>query len=141
MPVSMPPKMKELSQATDFKAAFWKLIGSAVDLVEPFGARVLVGTYVKPERTAGGIIIPDKSKQEDQWQGNAGLVLKLGPKAFKWDEDAVTVPWESGEAPKVGDYVMFRFSSSREFYLNGMSVRWVLDRDIEAKVDDPIQLY
>lgn len=145
MPVAMPPKMKELSDsisnAAEFKERFWKMIGTALDTIEPFGPRVLIGTFIKPTKTAGGIIMPDKTKQEDQWQGNCGLVLKMGKKAFKWDEDCPTVEWDSGDPPKVGDFVMFRYSDSREFYLNGMTVRWVLDRNIEAKVADPMKIY
>jgi hypothetical protein len=89
---------------------------------------------VRPHDPGGSIYVPQKSQQEGQYQGNIGLVLKLGESAFKFDGETVGATWE-GPTAKVGDYVMFKFSNSREFYLNGVSVRWIEDRAIEARVD------
>ena len=39
---------------------------------------VLVATYFRPEKTAGGIIRPEDNIREDEYQGKTGLILKMG---------------------------------------------------------------
>lgn len=76
-------------------------IGDLSDVVVPSN-KVLVGIYLRPQRTKGGIELPDKYRDEDVYQGKAGLVLKCGPTAFKGD-------WRvEGFAPKPGDWIAFR---------------------------------
>src|ERR1700676_3414947 len=39
---------------------------------------VLIATYMRPEMTAGGIVLPHQNLKEDQYQGKVGLVVKIG---------------------------------------------------------------
>ena len=66
----------------------------------PLGYNVLVLLYVRPERTAGGIILAEQSKREDEYQGVVGLVLALGPEAYG---DGSKFP--SGAWVQPGDWV------------------------------------
>ena len=106
--------------SVSFKKAVLDNIGDLKDF-SVLSSNVLVATYVKPEKTAGGIIIPDTSKDEDRWQGKVGLVLKIGESAFKYDG---AFEYE-GTKPKIGDYVVFHTSDSREIGVNGFSCRFI----------------
>lgn len=75
-----------------------------IDTVHLTGAQVLIGIYVRPAKTASGIMLPDNYRDEDIYQGKAGLILKMGPSAFDdKDED-----FFGERKPKVGDWVLYR---------------------------------
>jgi|SRR5262245_5942129 len=101
--------------------------------------RCLVATYVPPNITAGGVIIPTTSIDEERWQGKVGLLLKVGPVAFDYEEYHTTYQriLDEGESsdrrerwkreqdarkqaqrvlniPVVGDWVAFRTSETHE---------------------------
>jgi len=133
MPAVMPKKLNFISSQSDPKQAIMDAVGDALDHVDIPGGYLLVGTYIQPEKTAGGIWRPDNTKSEDLWQGSLGLVLKRGPRAFVDDGIHEFHGWEA----KVGDWVLFRFSSSWEQHLNGVSVRWVPDSEIKGTTTDP----
>ncbi len=138
MPAVLPRSLKILSQAADPKSALFKAVGPALNEIEPFGAQLLVATYIEPERTKGNIIIPEGSVRESLYQGAIGLVLKKGPWAFV-DDDQLGVNWK-GQDVEVGDWVVFRYSDAWEQHLNGVSVRFVDDRDIRGRISDPTVL-
>lgn len=138
MPAVLPRSMQVLSEATDPKAALVKAVGPAVNELEPFGAQILVGTYIEPTKTKGGILLTQKSVQESLYQGCLGLVLKKGPWAFQ-DDAELGVHWK-GQTVDVGDWVVFKYSDAWEQHLNGVSVRFVDDRDIRGRVTDPTVL-
>lgn len=106
---------------------------------------VLVATYIEPEKTAGGIIMPEKRLEESRYQGKIGLVLALGPTAFKYDG---SFPYE-GPIPKVGEWVKYHPSNAREFFLggpggngnSGISCRHISSDLIEAIIDDPKKIW
>ena len=76
-------------------------IGALDDFVIPAN-KVLVGIYMRPSKLKSGLHLPDKYREEDLYQGKAGLVLKCGAAAFKGD-------WRvEGFEPKPGDWVAFR---------------------------------
>jgi len=138
MPAVIPSKLLQMSRVEDPKAAIWTALAGAVDKIDVMRNQVLVGTFIESERTAGGIIKPNKSLQESLYQGICGLVLKMGPKAFQ-DDDRINVFWD-GETVKPDDWVVFRFSSAWEFHLNGVSVRLVDDIDIRCVIESPALL-
>lgn len=98
---------------------------------------VLVATYVAPRKTAGGILLPDKSVEEDRWQGKVGLVLKMGEGAFRYT-GAFTY---EGSVPKVGDYVAFHTSDTREIGIRGTSCRTIDCSLIRMIIPDPSDIY
>lgn len=96
-------------------------------------SQVLVMTYIQTALTAGGIIIPGKSLDEDRFQGKIGLVVALGPGAFKDDH----VAQFHGAKIREGDWVLVRPSDGLEMFYNGCSCRLFQDVDIRAKIDNP----
>jgi co-chaperonin GroES (HSP10) len=108
--------------------------------VEIFGSDVLVALYIRPEKTRSGIILADATRQEDKWQGKAGLVLKLGPTAYL-DENG-----EKFRDISVGDWVIFRPSDGWPVTLravnsvsskDAVACRVVNDLHIKMRVSSP----
>jgi co-chaperonin GroES (HSP10) len=69
--------------------------------------RILLAIYKAPEKTPGGIIRPGMVQKEDIWQGNSGLVVKMGPHAYE-QTDNMDYEWADDDRCHVGDWVMFR---------------------------------
>ena len=136
--LSAPSRMKldvvalaERDAGTDFKKAVHKILGKLDWQV--LHSDVLVATYIRPRKTSGGIILPEKSVDEDRYQAKVGLVLKLGPAAFKYTRGAYAY---EGPVPKVGDYVTFHTSDAREVGFRGVSLKYIVDELVRAIVPD-----
>jgi hypothetical protein len=72
-----------LSQADDVKKALIDKTKDVVASYKLFDDDVLLGTYIEPEKTAGGILKTQRMLDESRFQGKVGLLLKIGPSAFK----------------------------------------------------------
>jgi co-chaperonin GroES (HSP10) len=103
------------------------------DAIKPLGARVLIATYVRPEKTAGGIIMTERTRDEDSFQGKCGLVIALGPLAFKDDENHA---WGDLK-PKVGDWVLTNIGDTRRLQVGQNPCRFVEDVHVQCIVDEP----
>jgi len=95
-------------------------VGAVTDTIDPLGAGVLIVMYERGKgkgeaKTAGGIILANKTLDEDKYQGKAGLVMKLGPIAFT---DDASHQW-GDRVPRVGDWVMVNVGDSFAFDLPG----------------------
>jgi co-chaperonin GroES (HSP10) len=132
-------RLREIAEAsqTDPKQALLDSLGDVVD-IEIFHNKVLVATYIGPEKTPGGIIRPDKSILEDRFQSKVGLVIKLGPLAFQ--DDAIAK--FGGKTIKEGDWVIAYPSDGRELFSvdvrdGATSCRLFADTQIQGRVPDP----
>lgn len=126
--------------------------------------RVLVASFIRPEKTSGGIIRPDATREEDKWQGKAGLVLAVGPSAFDFDEvreeiandiiDAsahevaaiIELVRDRYHIPRVGDWVFFRGSDTWDSGLQvapgvGAHCRFIFDDAIIGRIADPATIW
>jgi hypothetical protein len=130
--------------------------------------RCLVATYIRPNVSRGGIILTDKTSEEDRWQGKVGLLLKVGPTAFDYEElheraDALMddasangetieadaargLAWAELGLPRVGDWVAYRTSETHEVGLEvapGVcaSCRQIYDESIVMVCDDPSKIW
>jgi co-chaperonin GroES (HSP10) len=118
----------------DPRQVLFDLLKDALPLIEPpYGKRVLVATAPHRDRSAGGILYTDKRKDEGRYQGKVGLVLMIGPTAFKYDGQ---YDWE-GPRPIIGDWVYYRPSDAFETGINGVPCRFVNDDLILGRVSDP----
>ena len=78
-------------------------------LPEPTGWRLLVLPHKGKGKTKGGVILSDKTVEETQIATNVGLVLKVGPDAYKDADRYPNGPW-----CKEKDWVIFaRYAGSR----------------------------
>jgi co-chaperonin GroES (HSP10) len=116
-----------------------------IDEIEVFHNQVLVATYIQPEKTTGGVFLPDRTLQEDRFQGKCALVLKVGPLAFKDDKIAKF----GGVKIEPGDWVIARPSDGWELYAaehtkagaSGVCCRIFEDINIKGRVSDPTLIY
>lgn len=70
-------------------------------MIEPAGHRVLVQPDIVEEKTAGGIILAQTTKERDQQATMRGTVVAIGVNAWKAFDDGS--PWA-----EVDDKVVFR---------------------------------
>lgn len=132
MSVVVPHKaISAISTALDPKQAILDEIGD-LSGVEILGDKVLLGIFIRSEKTKGGIIRPDANIQEDVWQGKAGLVLKLGPDAF---ED--TPDYKFSRKIKVGEWCVFHVGDASSVNINHVPCRYIRDVNIRMVVKDP----
>lgn len=99
--------------------------------------QILVGIYMKPEKTAGGIYMTDKTRDEDKWQGKVGLVLQKGPLAFEDDGTNIF----KGQNVQEGDWIMYRVSDGFPIDINETHCRLIEDSHVKGVVSDPKVIY
>lgn len=125
-------KLMEIAKARDPKKAIIDAIGD-ISKVSLFSGRILLGIYIAPEKTAGGIIRPGANVKEDVFQGQVGLVLKKGALAFR-DEETNKF---HGQDVQVGEWVAFRPGDAKRIQINGVDCRIVEDVTLDMVVDSP----
>jgi len=127
---------------TDPAKALRDAIGDVSD-IEVFNTQVLCAIYVRPEKSAGGIFLPDATRDEDKIQGKVGLVLKKGPTAFNDPEGK----WFQGVEVAENDWVYFRPSDGwsitvKNFKTGGAFICRILeDTLIRGKVSHPDRVW
>lgn len=128
-------KMREIAESDiDPKKAILKALGSHDTHI--FHSKVLVATYVRPAKTSSGLFLPDKTIEEDRYQGTIFLVIGMGKGAFKDDNIAKF----NGDKIKVGDWVMGVAGDGISMFINGVPCRLFDDTRILMRVKDP-ELY
>lgn len=128
-----------LSDAEKSKSEIKKAIGD-LSGVELWHNQVLAAVYIRPEKTAGGVILPDYTggrRDEDKWQGKVGLIVKKGPYAF----DDPQGKWFKGTKVSIEDWIFFRASDGWSITINGVICRILDDTAIKGKVDHPERVF
>lgn len=77
--------------------------------LSPMGYNVLVALDVLEEKTAGGIILPDKHKDREDSASERGRIVKVSEMAFKGGD------WDGVTPPSPGDVVLFQRYAGTEF--------------------------
>ena len=142
----MRAKLREIAEksGSDPRGAILSAVGN-VSWFKVARYRILVGTYVRPEKTAGGIILADASLQEDRFQGKVGLVLAMGPLAFSDDNEF------QGVKANIGDWVVYDPADTYELFIidrnsiktsgSSTSCRMMEDVNVKAIIDDPLRIW
>jgi co-chaperonin GroES (HSP10) len=125
-----------MKHAVDPREAILKDVGD-LSSVEIFNNQILVAIYIRPEKTSGGVLLPNQTRDEDKWQGKMGLVLKKGPSAFV-DESQ---NWFNGVDVAVGDWVFFRPSDGWGLEVNGVLCRLLDDTVIRGRTPGPDMIW
>ena len=97
---------------------------------------VLMATFFRPQKTSGGIIRPDSNVEEDMWQSKVGLIIQLGPEAFK-----ETVDYSFAIKCSVGDWVTYFVNETRQQSVNGYPCRIIRDANITGRAKDPMMVF
>lgn len=136
MTIASASKIEQISQARDKRKGIIDAIGdlSGVDLCTDL---VLVGTYIRDEKRASGLILPQDTLKEDEFQGKVGLVLKAGPLAYgEWEEGD-----ERGQNAKLHTWVVFAIKDTWPLQINGVACRVVPYDKLRMRVPDPKMVF
>lgn len=131
--------LHELSYEEDFKAALIKALGD-LSFLSFTDKHCLVAVKPDRARTKSGLIMPDKTLSEVRYQGKVGLLVAMGPTAFKYDFDNPSLKFE-GTKPKIHDWVVYMPHESREIAIKGTVCRIIMDRAIHGTTTDPEAIY
>jgi len=129
--------------AVDPREAIFEKTKHLTPDVELFQNQLLLAVYIRPEKTASGIILTARTRDEDRHQSKVGLILKVGPRAF----DDPQREWFSGEENfQVGDWVVFRPSDGWQITLNtgeeeGVLCRMLLDTQVRMRIAAPDDIW
>lgn len=126
----MPPM--KMDHEVDPKKKLSEEIGDLKN-VEIFNNQLLVALYIRPKKTKSGIILTDKTVEEDIYQSKVGLVVKAGPSAFVDPKGE----WFNGVEVKEGDWVVFRPSDGWSINVNSVPCRIIDDMNIRGRITDP----
>lgn len=136
MTVLSASKIEQISRAADPRKAIIEAVGDlsgtkvAADLV-------LLGTYIRNEMTAGGIIRPTEVLKEDEYQGKVGLVLKAGPMAFgDWETEG-----EVGKMAELHTWVVYAIKDAWPVQINGTACRFIPYDKIRMQVPKPDMVF
>ncbi len=134
------------------KALVFDMLGpDYLKALAPMENRVLVVTYVWPEKRyirnqagekVGSIIMPEQSIKANRFEGKTGLVIAIGPTAFKYSG---AWPWE-GPKPSIGDWIWYRASDAveRGYGMDIASMLWgrtIDDSNVEGIAADPRTIF
>jgi len=117
---------------TDPKEDLIKAVGPIYGF-DLYHNQILCAVYIRPEKTKGGIVLPDQHRNEDRHQSKVGLILKVGPDAFV-DESGV---WFKEVSVKVHDWIVFRPSDGWSITVNGVLCRILKDENVRGRVSHP----
>jgi chaperonin GroES len=93
----------------------------------PSEYNVLIAAKAVEEKTAGGIIIPDQSKERQQFAQMEGVLVAVSPLAFTYDD------WKEAQPPQVGDRVLFaKYAGAEIKGKDGKDYRLCKDKDVAA---------
>lgn len=110
-----------------------------VELPSPVGYYVLLAIFKRPEKTRGGIILADRTRDEDDYQGRVGLVLAVGDHAYRSDKfREFDDEWVSP-----GDWVVFPVfeNAATKFKFNGVTLATLPDDKMLAVVSNPMDVF
>lgn len=96
--------LMQMAHEKDPRQEIEERVKSYIDNIQLTGPQVLLGIYVRPQKTKGGVILTEAYRDEDVYQGKAALILKMGP--HPWDQDDDN--FFGNRLPQVGDWVVYR---------------------------------
>jgi chaperonin GroES len=101
----------------------------------PVGWRIAILPYRGPEKTKGGIVIPEEAQKKTQLATTVGYVLRVGDLAYADESKFPNGPW-----CKEGDWIIFgRYAGSR-IYIDGGEIRILNDDEIIGRISDPADI-
>lgn len=125
-----------MDHSVDPKETLLNEVGD-ISNVEVFNNQLLVAVYIRPQKTKSGIILTDKTTDEDRFQSKVGLVLKKGPMAF----DDNSGEWFNGIDVNEGDWIVFRPIDGWSITVNNVLCRMIDDMNIKGRVDHPDRVW
>jgi co-chaperonin GroES (HSP10) len=126
----------QMDHETDPAQSLMTDLGDISD-VEVFNNQILVAVYIRPQKTRSGIILTDKTTEEDRYQSKVGLVIKKGTQAFL-DKSG---EWFKGVSIEEGDWIVFRPADGWSIVVNNVLCRMIDDVNIKGRISHPDQVW
>ncbi len=104
---------------------------------EIFNNNILVAVYQRPAKTKSGIILTDKTTEEDRFQSKVGLLVKIGSRAFEPNDEG----WFEGVTFKLNDWITFRPSDGWNITVNGVLCRMLSDTQVRGRQQYPDEVW
>jgi len=105
--------------------------------IELFNNQILVGVYIRPQKTKSGLYLSEKTTEEDRFQSKVGLLLKSGPRAFEPNDEG----WFDGETFNLHDWLVFRPSDGWSITVHGVLCRILTDTQVKVRVPNPDEVW
>lgn len=134
-PVTEVETMTATNALTEWHNRNWGAVANPSG-INPTEYKVLVEPAAVEEKTKGGIIKPDMSRDQEKFAQTKGRIIAVSPLAFSY---ATEEEWLKcgGEKPKVGDMVLFgKYAGFDYMGDNGVNYRIIMDKDICATVKE-----
>jgi co-chaperonin GroES (HSP10) len=99
--------------------------------IDPMEFQVLVAMAEKQAVTAGGIMLPESSRDREEWGSDHARLLAVSPVAFTYAN------WPEGtRLPQVGDVVFLgKYPGDEVIGRDGRKYRLCSDREIKAVIE------
>jgi co-chaperonin GroES (HSP10) len=133
---TLASKALEMAHERDPRLDILDAVARYLDGIEVIGSDILVGAYKRPEKTKGGVFITQASRAEENFQGVAGLVLKMGPLAFV-EDDKHKFPVK----PRVGDWIVHPSNQCVSIHVGPAQCRIVNEDAVRMVIDRPDIVY
>ena len=145
----MPSALKKSADLIDEKQAILNKLGD-LSQIEIAQNEVLVAIYIRPEKSAGGILLTPNYRKEDNYQGKVGLVVKIGSACrFVRTDEKTGITY--GVDIKLHDWVVTRPSDTWPLDVNAgedtfdpknfTNCRLVFDDQIRMKIPSPAMVW
>ena len=98
----------------------------------PTGWRIVILPYRGAEKTKGGIVLSDQTRQREQSATVCGYVLAVGPLAYADENKFPTGPW-----CKKGDWIVFGRYAGARLPIDEGEIRIINDDEVLALIQNP----
>lgn len=110
------------------KSHIFRQLGDYHKEIEVWGRDVLIAVYIRPLLKPGTLIQSTQAQQkEDQFQGKVGMVLMLGPEAFKGTAEWMAAKFGASSPPAVGDWLFCPANDGMALQMAGSGAERVLE--------------
>lgn len=106
-------------------------------LPKPAGFQLLIALPEEEEVTQAGIILPEETRKREMLGSICGLVLEMGPDAYKGVDRNGAPRFPSGPYCKRGEWVMMKSYSGVRFMMGNREFRLINDDSVLGTVLDP----
>ena len=104
------------------------------DLPQPTGYRLIIKPRELENKTAGGIILTDESKEAAKFKCVVSKVISMGPECYKSLEKSSTIWCKEGDWVLTGKYVGLKVKHE------GQEYSLINDDEVVAVVLDPAKI-
>lgn len=124
--------------------------------IKPFNHLIAVMKIAPRKMSSGGIILPEKARDGEDFMNNIGRIVAIGPAAFRspWWRERGYIRIDNGESfdtetydgkgdqpaslqlPKVGDLIRMSGVRNRQYKLNGVWLVEIEDTQIRGFVEE-----